>query len=120
MATTIVRVAKIRNYDVYIGRRFKMAGWDLPDSKWRSPFPFAVFGPLSVAQYEEYLLLNEGLMNALPELIGKRLGCWCRQGHCCCHGQVLARLANGISLPIVSSTPNPPGPPGDDVKSMDQ
>jgi hypothetical protein len=42
--------------------------------------------------YERWLLENEELMAALPELRGKVLGCWCAPRPC--HGDVLARLAN--------------------------
>jgi len=40
------------------------------------------------------------LMEAIPELKGKILGCWCKpingfQGKLLCHGQILAALADG-------------------------
>jgi hypothetical protein len=35
-------------------------------------------------------------MAALPELRGKKLGCWCKPGPC--HGDVLAELANALDM----------------------
>ncbi len=112
MTTTVVRVAKPRNYDVYIGKRVTLGGWNLPQSKWCNPYS----GPIktmTVALYEQYLLDTPELMDAIHELRGKRLGCWCIPGQGPCHGDVLARLANGISLSHGSTI-------GDDVKSLDK
>jgi hypothetical protein len=48
-----------------------------------------------IALYERWLLENEALMAALPELRGLVLGCWCAPS--ACHGDVLVRLANASS-----------------------
>ena len=78
---------------VYIGR----------PSKWGNPYkmndPLLPVG-LSregkrravIQQYREWLLGNPDLMQALPELKGKDLVCWCSPLPC--HGDVLLELAN--------------------------
>lgn len=46
----------------------------------------------SINKYREYLLNNEELMNKLPELEGKVLGCWCKPKPC--HGDIIIELLN--------------------------
>jgi hypothetical protein len=72
---------------VYIGREVKKGGWDLPCSKWHNPYR----GEQAIEKYEEYLVHSK-LMDALEELKGKKLGCWCKPKEC--HGDVLARYVN--------------------------
>ncbi len=71
-------------YDVYIGR----------PSKWGNPFVIGKDGNRYevIAKYEQYLISNTELMNALPELKGKILGCWCSPKTC--HGDILVKYAN--------------------------
>jgi hypothetical protein len=71
-------------HDVYIGR----------PSKWGNPFVIGRAGTRDdvIARYEAWLLEQPELVDALPELAGKTLGCWCAPR--ACHGDVLARLAN--------------------------
>ena len=45
-----------------------------------------------VARYREYLLSRPDLLDLLPELRGRRLGCWCVPE--LCHAQVIAELAD--------------------------
>ena len=68
------------DYDVYIGR----------GSKWGNPFVISKNQDRDtvVAKYREHLHASPELMAALPELIGKRLGCYCKPQ--LCHGDVLA------------------------------
>ena len=83
--TTVVHVYK-SEYDVYIGR----------PSKWGNPFSHKA-GTLAnflvdsqeaaVDRYREWILTQPALLAALPELKGKRLGCWCKPAKC--HGDVL-------------------------------
>jgi Domain of unknown function (DUF4326) len=47
-----------------------------------------------IAAYERYLPTRPDLLARLPGLRGKRLGCYCKP--LACHGDVLARLADGI------------------------
>lgn len=59
--------------------------------------PFRM-GPASgrdevIARYREWVLTQPKLLAALPELKGKRLGCYCKPLPC--HGDVLAELADG-------------------------
>jgi len=69
-------------YDVYIGR----------PSKWGNPFSIGKDGTRGevIEKYLEYILNNEELMDALPELKGKILGCWCAPAPC--HGDILVGL----------------------------
>ena len=89
MATSVVHCKKAP-YDVYIGR----------PSKWGNPFSHksgtrAEFVVASredaIAAYRTWILQQPDLLAALPELKGKRLGCWCKPQ--ACHGDVLAELA---------------------------
>lgn len=75
--------------DIYISR----------PSKWESPFRVGVDGPR-----EEVMQLYETWLQSRPELIqearrelaGKLLECYCAL--MACHGDVLARIANGWQL----------------------
>ncbi len=75
---------KRERHHVYIGR----------PSKWGNPFVVGKHGTREqvIERYERWLLGNDALMAALPELRGKVLGCWCAPR--ACHGEVLVRLAN--------------------------
>lgn len=80
-------------YDVLIDRT----------TKWGNPFThikgvtrakFIVGSRVEAIQkYEEWIKTQPHLMAALPELKDKVLGCHCAPFKC--HGDVLARLANG-------------------------
>lgn len=73
--------------DVYVGR----------PSKWGNPFRLYRDGTRAeiIAKYEAWIQEPEQahLIEALPELRGKVLGCWCAPK--ACHADVLVRLANG-------------------------
>jgi hypothetical protein len=83
LTTTVVHL-KRSVFDVRIDRR----------SKWGNPFRIGHDGDRAevIAKFEAYLATRPDLIAALPELKGKRLGCWCAPRPC--HGDVLARLAN--------------------------
>jgi hypothetical protein len=78
-------------HQVYVGR----------PTKWGNPHPVGWCNLCrlnhdrreAVALYEEHLRASPKLMEALHELRGKVLGCWCAPQ--ACHADVLARLANG-------------------------
>ena len=82
---------KKEQFDVYIGR----------PSKWGNPYSHQE-GTLAefkvetreeaVQKFKEYLLNNKELMESLPELKGKILGCWCAPKSC--HGDILLEMAN--------------------------
>ncbi len=81
--TTVVH-CKREHADVYIGR----------PSKWGNPFKIGRDGDRAqvIAKYREWLSHQPQLLAQLPELRGKRLGCWCKPLPC--HGDVLAELAD--------------------------
>lgn len=73
-------------YDIYIGR----------PSKWGNPFSIPEDGSREtvIRRYREYILSRSDLLEGLPELKGKRLGCFCHPLPC--HGDVLAELVNQL------------------------
>lgn len=92
MAETRAVNKYVEDYDVYIGR----------GSKWGNPFSHREgtkaahvvdSREAAVAAYEEFILDRPDLLAALHELRGKRLGCFCKPA--ACHGDVLAKLADG-------------------------
>lgn len=87
-------------FDVYIGRPFYQGGWKLQGSIWANPFTTAKCGTVekAVENYEKYLLSKPDLLKRIPELAGKKIGCWCSNGddNNPCHGKVLVQLFNKI------------------------
>lgn len=85
MNDIVVVHCKRAAHDIYIGR----------GSKWGNPFKIGRDGTRSdvIRKYEAWVVQQPALMAALPELLGKRLGCFCAPLNC--HGHVLARLAQG-------------------------
>ena len=84
MPHPLVVHCKKSKYDVYCGR----------PSIWGNPFEIGKDGTRKevIAKFKKYLLANEELVDKLPELRGKILGCWCAPK--ACHCDVLADLAN--------------------------
>ena len=72
--------------NVYVG-----CGHDelkLAKSKWYNPFSFDEHGRNTLQLFREYVTNNESLLEDLPELKGKSLGCHCRadsNGEIFCH-----------------------------------
>eukprot|EP01102_Stenamoeba_stenopodia_P023045 TRINITY_DN9802_c0_g2_i1.p2 TRINITY_DN9802_c0_g2~~TRINITY_DN9802_c0_g2_i1.p2 ORF type:complete len:158 (+),score=36.22 TRINITY_DN9802_c0_g2_i1:206-679(+) len=104
--TTVVKLRRqggrvIQDCDVYIGRNCNRGGWNLPKSKWANPFSLKACGgniQEVVRRYENHVRSRPDLMEALPELRGKRLGCWCKVTPTTpCHGDVLVRLLEELS-----------------------
>ncbi len=88
MSTTVVNARTVKdphpNVDyVYVGR----------PSKWGNPFRIGRDGDRAavIAKYREWILRQPALIDALSELRGMRLGCYCYPLDC--HGDVLAELA---------------------------
>jgi len=84
---------------VYIGRNFR--GWR--GTGWGNPFRPQTHEPEEhdrvISLYTRYLDDNASLLARLPELSGgKVLLCWCHPLPC--HGDLLAKLANGRSLSV--------------------
>src|SRR5579863_1447949 len=71
----------VQDCDVYIGRAMYQGGWRLAASKWANPFRLKSEDPRArqkcLQDYETHVRDDAKLMAALPELRGKRLGCWC-------------------------------------------
>lgn len=114
--TTETRVIHVSEMDrfpdaVYIGRANGRKG--LKASKWANPYKIGstkysnerggeYCAPLSrmdvLDRYRKRILETPDLLNALPELRGKSLACWCRHAdelkgpHNLCHGDVLIGL----------------------------
>ena len=83
----------VQDCDVYIGRSVKRGGWNLEASIWANPFKRTPYVPGStLAAYEKYVRSSTVLMNEIPSLVGKTLGCWCKPNPC--HGDVLVKLVN--------------------------
>lgn len=78
--TTVVKIDQ--PYDVYIGR----------PSKWGNPFRIGPDGYREevIRKYRDWIGKQPELLKSLPELEGKRLGCFCKP--LACHGDVLADL----------------------------
>ena len=80
---------KRKHFDVYIGRRIQYHDEFTEDSKWANRSP-------TLQAYEEAIRVTERLWDALDELDGKILGCWCVNTRevtpLKCHGQVLMKL----------------------------
>ena len=76
---------RTQTFNVYIGR----------GSKWGNPFNIGRDGTREdvIRKYEWHLFNSPELMAALPELLGKCLGCYCSPLPC--HGDVLKRYAEG-------------------------
>jgi len=77
--TTKVVHCKREKYDVYIGR----------PSKWGNPFSIGKDGTREevISKYEMYIMSRPDLIQDLPELKDKTLGCWCKPK--ACHGDIL-------------------------------
>lgn len=93
---TVVKISRkggeiIQNCDVYIGRRWFLGGWKLEESPFHNPFPVKTYGiEKSLEKYEKYLRNSPELIEMIPELNGKRLGCWCKPGKC--HGDIIVKI----------------------------
>lgn len=99
MPTTVVNLKGHRGDPeyadvVYVGRPMHRGGWHLADSELASPFRPGPDGTREevLAKYREHLLSRPDLLALLPDLRGKRLGCWCVPE--LCHAQVIAEIAD--------------------------
>lgn len=95
MKTTVVSVKKeelnkrgIKDFlewknkpnSIYIGRNMDFYVTGATASKWGNPFPIKKYGLVECLRlYEEYVRNTPSLYDALEELEGKELGCWCKQ-----------------------------------------
>jgi hypothetical protein len=98
-ATTVVNMAGHRNDPdfadvVYVGRAMYRGGWRLAGSPLASPYRVGRDGTRQevVARYRDFLLGRPDLLALLPDLRGRRIGCWCAPE--ACHADVIAELAD--------------------------
>lgn len=88
----MTEVVNIHNsvYDVLIAR----------PSKWGNPFQIGRDGNRErvIQLYEVHIRRRPDLLAALPELVGKRLGCHCKPFPC--HGDVLLKLLRELFLEV--------------------
>ncbi len=82
---------------VYVGRAMHRGGWQLAASALANPFRVGRDGDRdeTIAKYRGYLLGRPDLLALLPELRGRRLGCWCAP--LSCHADVIAEVAERSS-----------------------
>lgn len=80
---------RVSDYDIRIDRA----------SKWGNPFHVGKDGDRDevIRKYREWVTKQPELMEDIPKLQGKRLGCWCAPE--ACHGDVLVELADGVQEP---------------------
>jgi hypothetical protein len=93
MAATVINLTHEPRpaFDVYIGRAQFCGQEYFEPSPWANPFSWRKLGRQeAIRRYEERLLNTPELLERLPELEGKVLGCWCAPRPC--HGHVLLRL----------------------------
>ena len=76
--------------NLYIGRDNNYVP-GIIGSKWQNPFQIKKYGLAQcLILYEKKIRNDPDLMNAIPELNGKELGCWCKPS--ACHGDILIKL----------------------------
>ena len=93
----VVNVKHDSEYDVYIGHQMPFRLCKLKKSIWANPYAKAMHkGEITreeaLAKYREHVLSKPELVERLPELRGRILGCWCAPD--ACHGDVLVKLAD--------------------------
>lgn len=83
MKTKVVHCMS-EKHDIYIGR----------PSKWGNPFVIGKDGTREevIGKYRQWIMAQPALLDAIHELKGRTLGCWCSPY--ACHGDILAEIAN--------------------------
>jgi hypothetical protein len=88
-------LAADRQKHVYIGRNMAHYVPGAVQSKWANPFPVKKYGREGcLEEYRKYILASPELLEDLPSLKGKTLGCWCHPE--ACHGDILIELINQL------------------------
>ena len=94
--TTIVNIKHTADYDIFIGR----------PSQWGNPFSHLQRSSAAykvatraeaIERYRQWILNQPHLLQQLPSLKGKILGCYCKPK--ACHGDVLIELINNLARP---------------------
>ena len=79
---------------VYIGRNMSCHVTGALGSKWGNPFKVKKANKNSLKKclerYDDHIRKDPDLFNAVMELEGKELGCWCKPSSC--HGDILIKL----------------------------
>ena len=122
LGTGETRVVNVRSEpcDVYIGRDCGIAAsrllhvppeivrrirglYRIDQSPFGNPFRLGIDGDRDevISRYRAWMKMQPDLLARLPELRGKRLGCWCAPKPC--HGDVLVELVN--ALPDTGASP---------------
>jgi hypothetical protein len=91
----VVNIKSGEPFDVYIGREYsgRGRGPSFKRSIWHNPYRIPRDGNRRevIEKYERHLVEERSdLLERLPELEGRILGCWCKPE--ACHGDVLLRL----------------------------
>lgn len=105
------RVAHVKRdqFDIYVGRGRCPCPGVKPcahhhGDDWGNPFALAMWGPLECMTKFLAMLADggPGLLDYIRHrLSGKVLGCWCKGRYPVCHGDVLARIADGEALDAI-------------------
>lgn len=94
--TIVVNINNNEDFDIYIGRftNNPKVGYNL--GYWGNPFIEGKDGTREevIEKYRQYIIKQPALLRRLPDLKGKRLGCWCAPLPC--HGDVLKELCDSI------------------------
>jgi len=78
---------------IYVGRNMEFYVTGAKGSKWKNPFSVKKYGRDGCLEmYREYIETHPTLKDALGELKGKVLGCWCHPEGC--HASILAELCD--------------------------
>ena len=81
--------------NVYVARKTRHHS----RSNWCNPFRLKDYGfnqEKVLDLFEKYLVQNEELIQHLPNLKGKVLGCWCAPSRC--HAEILHRMAGNVPV----------------------
>jgi len=119
--TTVVNIKTTPDFnptknpdDVYIGRFYQSSTYgNFPSSRWHNPYRIGTyFNKItgiteeitredSIRMYRDYITSNSKMMTFLPELKGKRLGCWCSP--LACYGDILVELIESTLIAYLVS-----------------
>ena len=93
------------SWDVYVGRGSCPKRGAAGRTRFGNPWPVARYGDRAMTLYLDWVEKLQATSNpfreAVRELRGKVLGCWCVGRFPVCHGEVLARLADGEDLTAI-------------------
>ena len=92
----VVRLGPRVAWDIYVGRSRRTE----PRNRWANPYRVSEHGQRAMVLYLDYLERHPNLVElARGVLRDKVLACWCAPD--LCHGEVLARLADGETLAAI-------------------